>query len=46
MKKGKTTIRLTLRIPERLNQKIRNEAERKGVSINQILLSLISHSLQ
>ena len=38
----KTTIRLTLRLPDKLDQIIRDNAKRHGVSINQLLLSILN----
>lgn len=46
MKKKQTTIRLTIRMPEMLEDKVRREAERKGLSINQLLLFIINRYLQ
>lgn len=38
----KTTIRLTLRLPDKLDQIIRDNAKKHGVSINQLLLSILN----
>ncbi len=41
-------IRLTLRMSEELEKKLRDEAQRKGMNLNQIMLSIINrkaHSL-
>ncbi len=37
-----TTIRLTIRAPEELERKIRSEAVRRGLSVNQTMLSILS----
>lgn len=39
--KEKTMVRLTLRMPEELDQLLRTEAKKKGLSINQLMLSII-----
>lgn len=41
MKKEQTTIRLTIRAPEELEKRIRGEAARRGMSINQTMLSML-----
>ena len=46
MEKKQTTIRLTIRMPEMLDDKVRREAARKGLSINQLLLFVINRSLR
>ena len=46
MEREQTTIRLTIRMPEKLDDTVRREAERKGLSINQLLLSIINRSLR
>ena len=41
MTKEKTTIRLTIRPPDELDKIIREEAEKEGVSINQLIIGII-----
>ena len=41
MKKEQTTIRLTIRAPEELEERIRGEAARRGMSVNQTMLSIL-----
>lgn len=42
MEREQTTIRLTLRPPDDLDQKIRLEAKRQGLSINQTILNVLN----
>lgn len=42
LKQDKTTIRLTVRVPETLDKLIRNEADMYGASINHIMKKIIS----
>ena len=41
MNREQTTIRLTLRMPEELERRIRGQADRKGQSINQLMFGAI-----
>lgn len=44
--KEKTTARLTVRVPEELEKEIRSEAERRGLSLNQMMIQIISRYLK
>lgn len=39
--KEQITIRLTIRTPEDLEQRLRNEAARRGMSVNQMMLNIL-----
>ena len=41
-----TTTRLTVRVPEELEKEIRNEAERRGLSLNQMMIQIITRYLK
>lgn len=41
-----TTLRLTIRLPEELDRLIRDAAKCKGLSINQMMLSILNKYLQ
>lgn len=41
-----TTLRLSMRMPEELEQLIRQEAERRGVSMNQTMLTILRRYIQ
>lgn len=41
----RTTVRLTLRMPDELDNLLRTEAKRKELSINQLMLSIIYKEL-
>ena len=41
MEREQTTIRLTLRLPDELNDLIRKEAVRRGTAVNQTMLYMI-----
>ena len=42
MKKEKITIRLTVRLTNELEEKIRDEAERRGTNINQTMIYILN----
>ena len=42
MEKTQTTIRLTLRLPDGLDETVRIEAKKRGMSINQFLISVLN----
>ena len=42
MKREQTTIRLTIRMPEALDNMLRAEAERHGTNLNQTMLSILA----
>lgn len=42
MKQEKISIRLTIRVPETLDKKIREEAVRRGTNVNQTMLHIIN----
>ena len=41
-----TTTRLTVRVPEELEKEIRTEAERRGLSLNQMMIQIITRYLK
>ena len=41
-----TTTRLTVRGPEELEKEIRTEAERRGLSLNQMMIQIITRYLK
>lgn len=41
MNREQTTIRLTLRMPDEIDQQIRRQAERSGQTMNQLMLRVI-----
>ena len=41
-----TTTRLTVRVPEELKKEIRTEAERRGLSLNQMMIQIITRYLK
>lgn len=43
MKREQTTIRLTLRVSDGLDEWIRKSAKEKGMSLNQFILHILSH---
>lgn len=43
MKREQTTIRLTIRLSEKLNKLIREEAVRRGTNINQTMIYILSY---
>lgn len=44
--KEQTTIRLTVRIPDELEKQVRDEAERRGLSINQMMIQMVTRYLK
>ena len=40
------TTRLTVRVPEELEKEIRTEAERRGLSLNQMMIQIITRYLK
>ena len=44
--KEQTTIRLTVRIPDELEKQVRDEAERRGLSINQMMIQMVIRYLK
>ena len=42
MKEQQKVVRLTIRLPEELDHSVREEAERKGLSVNQLVLSVLN----
>lgn len=42
MEREQTTIRLTIRLPERLEKLIREEAARRGTNMNQTMLCILT----
>lgn len=46
MEREQTTIRLTVRLPEELDTLIRNEAIRRGESVNQLMLYMLNEYIK
>lgn len=44
--KEQTTVRLTVRIPDELEKQVRDEAERRGLSINQMMIQMVTRYLK
>ena len=42
MKEQQKVVRLTIRLPEELDHNVREEAEQKGLSVNQFVLSVLN----
>lgn len=46
MEREQTTIRLTLRLSETLNNIIRDEAVKRGTNINQMVLGILNKQIR
>ena len=44
--RAQTTLRLSMRMPEKLEKLIRQEAECKGISMNQMMLTMLHRYIQ
>lgn len=46
MEKEQKTIRLTIRLPEELDSLIRNEAEKRGKNVNQMMVHMLNEYIK